>query len=330
MSAVPRNLFGEAADPPRSAARGWAALPVVRREIRGAARNATGRRTLIFCYRRQRAWTDPEVQRAEALIEYYWRKIGGFRKADQAVISAWIDALRDYADADIRRAIDFKTESLAADNELEARYKRLRYTPAPENFPRTIDRWLARADAWEQRCADQVVMRACTPAPPAPPDLRDALGSAVQDLPIHDPAATPPLPLPLLRAALEQIGACRASLRAAGVPLDVGPRLSLRELADQVARLLRVAWQHLTPEQRDQALAAVRSDFERGCVAAGRDPTAAESADVLIWAALAWAQQRWPRPFAARIETLAQLPPPGARSSDPPWARQLALHGGRA
>lgn len=276
------------------ARRGWAALPVTRRTVDLGALNPTRRRTLVFEYRRLRGWTGEHVARAEHWLTELFRRVGGFYRADQAAMSAWVHAVALWTDAQIERALAAKAESLIGADEMETRRRRLRYTPSPKVFAGKIDEWLARIDAWQVGCEIAAQVRGAVAAP-----LDDA-----------------PLPPGLLREILDDLAARRARLRSAGVPLRSG-EMRMSDFARAARAALQAAYDRLPAEQR----AAIESE----CRAA----RGGDDADTVRLAALCVALRLSPRAFDAALVALAAQPAPAVRPSDPAWAR-AASGAGRA
>lgn len=207
MSTRPDTLFPECgaglpagrSAAPRRCGRG--ATPRIERTWTAPRPNPWGRRTLVYRFRplarhqrpiaarwtsaRDLAGSPPSKLLYEVacnLIADYFQRVGGFRLADDAVVTAWADALAgDYSPRLLRAAIREKARSMRSSDDEERRDKR-QFLPHPSRFPQPaiLDHWIelsdeGRADdtaesrrALAQRIDDQVVAPRATPqaAPP--------------------------------------------------------------------------------------------------------------------------------------------------------------------
>lgn len=125
------------------ARRGWSALAKRHRVVEIEGRNAAGRVKLTFDYRPLHAWTPQQLDQAEALVELYFRHFGGFRKADQAVMRAWVEALSDFTVDQVKAAMRKKWRTINKGDKSAVADAR-QFIARPENFPATIGRW------WDQ------------------------------------------------------------------------------------------------------------------------------------------------------------------------------------
>jgi len=101
---------------------------------------------------------------AERAITYYFKRIGGFRLADDAIVRLVYESLERYMDEAarlgitparlLRWAIDAKAKSLESTDPDERRHKRS-FVPHPESFftAKALDYWLDRSEQWTEHLA---------------------------------------------------------------------------------------------------------------------------------------------------------------------------------
>lgn len=154
--------------PPRATgARGRGATPRRVHVVELPQPNPAGLRRLTLRYRPLHRWDSWRVVRdaagarievggrlaqVEDLLIRYFAAVGGFRRARDAVVWAWYEALDDYTPDEVRWAVDAKARSLAAADPAERRAKRA-FVPAAERFPALLDRWLEQSPEHQRRIA---------------------------------------------------------------------------------------------------------------------------------------------------------------------------------
>lgn len=120
----------------------------------GRKTNPTGRRRLKYSFRplsRHGGYANVETsslsahlqQSCRLLLEYFTR-VGGFRIADDRIVTAFADALNNYKPAEIRAAIRAKAAYQAGDGR-QSRRDRLKYLGSPETFCARMENWLLQS-----------------------------------------------------------------------------------------------------------------------------------------------------------------------------------------
>ena len=155
----------------RCVRRGRGATPRTEKHVDLDKPNPCRRLRLRYRYRPLRAWTPEQIDLAERGLLYYFRRVGGFRIADDSLMRAFIGCL-DYVAEDaaelgvapavvIGWAIDAKSASLRGDTAEDTRSKAT-YRGCPDTFftPARIDQWLDQSkDCMDRRAARQAAQR---------------------------------------------------------------------------------------------------------------------------------------------------------------------------
>jgi hypothetical protein len=227
------------------------------------------------------------------LIAYYFQHVGGFRVADDAVVTAWADTLTRYTPREIQWAIDAKAETLAADTEEERREKR-KYVPDPRTAPGKFDQWLQKApEYW----ADD------------DPRVQAALAARRE-------------------RRLKAIAARREDyerlLRARDDERHQQERERFQRAAEESEEAEQRFWQSLTDQQRADAIRAVRAECNKLAAAWGWPPDSPAHQRLLEQMALDWARKKWTlkdpegnRQGRAGVSPASRAIPTGGRDARP-------------
>ncbi len=146
--------------------RGRGATPRVEKAVELDKPNPCGRRRLRYRYRPLQRWAPEQIDLAERGLLYYFRRLGGFRLADDGLMRQFIECL-DYVSEDaveldvspavvLAWAIDAKADSLAPTEQQDKRFKAT-FRGRPDTFfaPARLDQWLDQS----RECMDRRAAR---------------------------------------------------------------------------------------------------------------------------------------------------------------------------
>ena len=194
-SQLPLGAFAPLREKP---SRGRGATPVTERTIRLEKPNPAGRSLLTFKFRPLKGWNNARLGAACELIVLYFRRLGGFRLADDAIVRAAYEILdpdTGYTYQEICWAIDAKVKSLQSNDPDERRAKRIYLGHPASFFSRNLCLWLERSDDYkakvakqnetiQRRVMDDIMARRCGTRPCStglkPVNDRSAAGAALE------------------------------------------------------------------------------------------------------------------------------------------------------
>ena len=166
MTTTPTQLDLSGRPASRWPRRGRGATPRVEKRIELDKPNHCGRKRLLYRYRPLKAWSPEQIDLAERGLLYYFRRIGGFRIADDSLMRQFIGCLgyvaEDAAELEVAPAvvigwaIDAKAASLKPTEQQDHRYKSM-FRGRPDTFftPARIDQWLDQSKDCMDHRADR-------------------------------------------------------------------------------------------------------------------------------------------------------------------------------
>lgn len=283
MTAAQPLLFAEplgpSPEPSERPKRGRGATPLVEFEFRGDIPNPCGRSKLTFRYRPLKRHSIPYrtptergsllaprssiLEVARDLLQEYFQLVGGFRLVDDAIMTAWADALDLYTPKEIRWAIAAKAASLASDDPNEQRLKRM-YVPRPDNFPAYLSTWLDKSPAYQQHVERQRARQ-----------QRFNLDEELRH-----------------RQAAEQQAAAQSA--QALTALKTHREQEAQQAQSERDQLAAAYWDTLSDQQRWAACKAVKPEFEQYCENMGASSEEPKQDMIYRMWCIDWARKQWP------------------------------------